>query len=78
MAPAHDKTAAAHGGLGTGSSYAVPKMLVDPVQEMTVYVISGNHGLTAHVAYWNGHALLQLPRPVPGSYLIGISWLLWI
>ena len=32
----------------------------EPIEEMPLYVISGNHGLTSHVMHWNGCDLLLL------------------
>ena len=57
MAPTHDKTASTRRGLSAGVG---PKIPSEPVEDTPVYVISGNHGLTAHMGYWNRRTLLQL------------------
>ena len=59
MAPAHDN-AATRGGRGAGPSGTAPRMPADPIMDMSIYMISSNYGLAAHVRYWNGCALLQL------------------
>ena len=59
MAPTHEKNAA-HKVHSAAAAAASPRLPSEPAEDTPVYVISSNHGLTAHVSYWNGQALLQL------------------
>ena len=42
------------------ASPAVPRLPAEPTKDAPTYMISRNHGLTAHVGYWNSQPLLQL------------------
>ena len=39
---------------------AAPRLPAEPTKDAPTYMISSNHGLTAHVGYWNSRLLLQL------------------
>ena len=39
---------------------AAPRLPDEPTEDAPTYMISSNHGLTAHVGYWNSWLLLQL------------------
>ena len=39
---------------------AVPRLPAETTEDALTYMISSNHGLTAHVGYWNSRPLLQL------------------
>ena len=38
----------------------MPARPAEPTEDALTYMISSNHGLTAHVGYWNSRPLLQL------------------
>ena len=39
---------------------AMPRLPAEPTEDAQTYMISSNHGLTAHVGYWKSRLLLQL------------------
>ena len=39
---------------------AAPRLPAEPTADAPTYMISSNHGLTAHIGYWNSRPLLQL------------------
>ena len=58
MAPTHEKNANCK--VRSAAAAASSRLPSEPAEDTPVYVISSNHGLTAHVSHWNGQALLQL------------------
>ena len=59
IAPAHEKNATRK-VCSVAAAAASPRLPSEPAEDTPVHVISSNHGLTAHVSYWNGQALIQL------------------